>query len=438
MADAVQVTRVNTPAPAPTSFPGQGAGIDARNRIGALDGLRGLAIIGVMAFHANVLFTGENGTVANMAVSRVFGAGWIGVQLFFVLWGFLITSILLQRKSAAGFGRYVGEFYWRRFLRIFPLYYGFLALYFVALRYLPGIDDATPFRSGDSLSLFLFYYNDRAAFLNRAAPGLHMYWSLCVEEQFYLVWPLLVWHLNVRALRLACAVLFVGALVFRCIALRWPHGIPVAYLATPSVVDGPAIGSLVALMRWDADFWRRWAGYSGAAMAACAAALAAILATQGHFYPNIDARYDRVPLAHDSTMIATWGVSVAILLFGATLIRVLDGAGSIDRGMRRLLEWRVLRSIGFYSYAMYVFHRVLLRVLDYAARRSSAAFGAYPALLAKPLALLVLVGTVYAIARFSFAFLERPFLRLRRYSVTSAVPNDAITAEAAAPSRSSP
>ncbi len=402
--------KVAPPASAP---PDTAAGPTAPGRIGSLDGLRGLAILGVIAFHCDVLFNGQYGTEGSIIISRLLGTGWIGVQLFFVLSGFLITSILLERKREYARDEYLRGFYLRRALRILPLYYGFLLLYFLALRELPGLDTPTPLYSADSASLFLFYYNNRAALLDHSAPVLHMYWSLCVEEQFYLLWPFLVWYVGSRGLRRTCGLILVGALVFRLWALRLDHGMPLAYLATPSVLDGPALGALIALLRDDAAIWRRVVRASGWLMAAFFGAWAVVVLTQGHFFPNIDARYENPPVRHDSHLIETWGITVALLFFGALLIYVLGRDSPAACQARRWLTWRPLRSIGFYSYAMYMFHRVVMRVLDHGGKTWLPGYSGYAPTWAKPVAVLVVVAATYALARVSFVLWEQPFLRLR-------------------------
>ncbi|MFN5330603.1 MAG: acyltransferase family protein [Planctomycetota bacterium] len=138
-----------------------------------LDGIRGLAIIGVFMNHFG-------------QVSWSVSCGWMGVSLFFVLSGFLITRILLMQKSVmsgagGGLWRTLGIFYARRSLRIFPLYYGIvvIACYW-------NLNQAGSVK----WPLATYTYNMVLASDNNIGPG-HL-WSLCVEEQFYLVWPALI------------------------------------------------------------------------------------------------------------------------------------------------------------------------------------------------------------------------------------------------------
>ena len=168
-------------------------------RVPALDGIRGIAVTLVALLHFGYL----NG-------------GWIGVQAFFVLSGFLITGILLADRDAP-LRAYLRRFYWRRTLRIFPLYYGYLALLAVsyALRGVPAefADDAG--------ALFTYTYNFTRATDFTPTPFFTHLWSLAVEEQFYLVWPFLVHALSRRALvALACALVAMAP-AFRFALAQW-------------------------------------------------------------------------------------------------------------------------------------------------------------------------------------------------------------------------
>ncbi|HYQ28343.1 MAG TPA: acyltransferase, partial [Polyangiaceae bacterium] len=160
----------------------------ATKQLPGLDGLRCLAILPVLWHHATPRL-----------LSGVLGKGAVGVDLFFALSGFLITTLLLRERRATG-GVRLGAFYARRSLRIFPLYY--LVLGFYALRALQTqatSEVARHFLHG--LPLHATYTSNW--FLDYAVPHPVMFafsWSLCVEEQFYWVWPGLVARLKSRAL----------------------------------------------------------------------------------------------------------------------------------------------------------------------------------------------------------------------------------------------
>src|SRR5687767_573593 len=153
------------------------AAVDERPYYTGLDGLRGLAILLILGYH-------------NFSFVPVFKHAWLGVDLFFALSGFLITDILLKSRKSEN---YLRNFYARRVLRIFPLYYLSLFIFFALLpdsMLLPessGYYDANKHWFWVYLQnwLFIFKTPDPTTFLNH-------YWSLAVEEQFYIIWPFLL------------------------------------------------------------------------------------------------------------------------------------------------------------------------------------------------------------------------------------------------------
>ena len=150
----------------------------APERIPELDGLRGLAVLMVMAYHAFAyeMVREQWGGLAR-ALVWVTNLGWLGVDLFFVLSGFLITGVLLRTRQDA---RYLSNFYWRRALRILPLY--FFVLLVIGLFYA---------HAGQFVLLSaLFLVNWASLF---GVPLIYgPLWSLAVEEHFYLFWPWVV------------------------------------------------------------------------------------------------------------------------------------------------------------------------------------------------------------------------------------------------------
>ena len=149
-----------------------------------LDGLRGLCVTAVFLFHCIFL-----------------DCGWIGVQAFFVLSGFLITGVLLHaRQDEAGAGSFFRNFYARRALRIFPVYVAYIAVVVLAGQLGvggPGMGEALRAHNAEQLPYLLTYtYN---FFHITAGPGSPFYrhlWTLSIEEQFYVLWPLCVWLLS--------------------------------------------------------------------------------------------------------------------------------------------------------------------------------------------------------------------------------------------------
>lgn len=166
------------------------------NYVKNLDGIRGFAIVLVMFFHYDYLIE----------------AGWVGVQLFFVLSGFLITTILMHDRENQPLGHYLKGFYWRRTLRIFPIYYLYLlivALVYAKFHTPEDFKQTAPFLFTYTYNLFpLVYEFSFDIFFTH-------FWSLSIEEQFYLFWPIIVYFLSTRQLRVLLVVMILVAPVIR-------------------------------------------------------------------------------------------------------------------------------------------------------------------------------------------------------------------------------
>ena len=181
--------------------------------IPALDGLRGIAIILVMLFHLTYFLPG---VPLDVAFLRLTNYGWTGVDLFFVLSGFLITGILLEAK---GTPNYFKNFYARRALRIFPLYYGFVAfLIFVyplaAAQFRAERDILVENRwwvLGYAVNWIVAWTGD----FGRTPLGTGGFWSLAIEEQYYLMWPAVVLLLSRRVLFRVCIGIALFSVVVR-------------------------------------------------------------------------------------------------------------------------------------------------------------------------------------------------------------------------------
>ena len=174
-------------------------------RLMSLDGLRGIAILAVIAEHTLRLFHPTS------VLSRLWAAfqesSWAGVDLFFVLSGFLITGILLDSRHDK---RYFLNFYARRTLRIFPLYYAVLVIAILIVPAVMGFSKLPELYSrlvANQLWLWTYLQNFAQASGPHALPGFGHFWSLAVEEQFYWVWPLAVFLLPRRHLFRLCITL---------------------------------------------------------------------------------------------------------------------------------------------------------------------------------------------------------------------------------------
>ena len=346
-------------------------------RVPELDGLRGIAILLILMFH---LTPAKIGLFAAYFVQ----AGWLGVDLFFVLSGYLITRILIGSAGRPGYYR---NFILRRTLRIFPAYFALLAIVSIAIAIGRGF-----FATGGWW--WVAYLGNIQVFLQNKWPAVPLIplWSLQVEEQFYLTFPLLVAAVSRKNLaRILLAAVVVAPLLR--IAMVWaiPANITGTYVLTPCRMDTLALGGLIAVAERDYRSWltHKWIR---PVTLLCAAALAALCWRSGPTPWSIAMR--------------TGGFSAAALLFGGTLILLIHQRRPFLVAICRMppLVW-----IGTISYGIYLIH---LAMFDFI-RQHIRIFepGGWLE------ALLCFVATI-GVAWLSWTFLESPILRLReRFTV---------------------
>ncbi len=363
-------------------------GDSTRNR--QLDGVRGLAILMVLAWHYVAgLAGGEAGSAVaawGPGVAQSLGLMWSGVDLFFVLSGFLIMGILLDNRDAGNFFR---VFYARRACRIFPLYAVVLLAYLALVAAGAGNDYSLRYLFDDALPTWSF-----ATFTQNIVMGLEGHygqrflgctWSLAVEEQFYLVVPVLAYLLPRRALAAVLVGLVAMAPALRC---AWPgmH----AFVNTPFRADSLLAGALVAmLVRWEpfGSAVRRHLGVVYGMLATLAVGAGVLT-----WRPEILGEFDH-----------TW---LAALFCVVVLVAHLQTSGAWGR----VLGSRALGWLGRLSYGIYLFHQIVLGFVFWRVR------GGPPSLASASDAGLVAValGVTLALAVASFRWIESPFLNYGR------------------------
>ena len=319
---------------------------DAREqRLPVLDGLRGIAILFVLLVH----FTPDYVLPLRIEewARKAAQAGWIGVDLFFVLSGFLITNILLRAKKSPNYFR---AFYWRRVLRIFPLYYAALAFVFIVLPTLKALDEASfePIRNAQVFN-WIYLTNLGWWLLGKDAFASHQidlryFWSLAVEEHFYLFWPAAVMLTSVSGLRRLCVVLFISAFGLRCIGSMLA-GDDLSYLClTPLRWDSLAAGAFVATLAHEYGPARLRALAPVAVIVAtvCTLFVAACFFIQAGLWPS-------------SPAVHTVGLSAVATAFACALV-LLVPTNSIAA---QAIACTPLRFFGKYSYGLYVIHGIM-------------------------------------------------------------------------------
>ena len=315
-------------------------------------------------------------------------SGWIGVQLFFALSGFLITAGLLDSRGA---DNYFSGFFARRALRILPLYYAVLLALLVLVPWLftPG----PPFSASHQWPLWLFVSN-----WAQAVPyGFGHFWSLAVEEQFYLMWPLVVYWLAPRPLLRVCVWIAVGALLLRIVLSMYGADEWTLYAATPARMDALALGGAGAcLVR--IPHLVEWIRPRASIVAALAVALFVAGAIATHLF-------DRYAWPGQT-------IGYSVLAFCAATLVTLKAIPSLhEAGRFSLLAWTPLRSIGWYSYAIYIFHGLLHKLVGepWLRARYGEAPGVGTGLIYASIVLLV----SYLLGYCSYQLLEKRFLTLK-------------------------
>lgn len=354
----------------------------------ALDGVRGIAVLLVMVHNLTLLEHRES--LVEKLYVFVTDAGWIGVQLFFVLSGFLITGILLDDRGRPRFYR---NFYVRRLVRIFPLYYlALIARFLIVPRIIP--DAEVPFEVALG---FWLYVSNWTALSDGGINGFAHFWSLAVEEQFYLAWPLAVGKLGARGLVWVCAGLVAMSAIARAIVYARGVDPQWLYLSTVTRADALAFGALVAIALRDprARVWLQRAQLPIAAIAGLG--LAGVMAFAHG-------------LSRFNPLVETVGYSLLAILFAIGIAYIaLDDTRARPRWLCNV----VLRTLGKYSYAAYVVHAPLKVAMLYYAKPWLEAQGVHTSLAVDAATVGALIAGSFVLARLSYAVLEGPLLALK-------------------------
>jgi len=378
------------------SLPPSQARPEARPHLPVLDGIRGCAILLVMASHLATAVA-----PANAFDATVLGAlqgGWIGVDLFFVLSGFLITGILLD---SAGGPRYYVTFFARRALRILPLYWLFLALMACDAWFLRGAGEWAALML--SMPWHLAYLSNVLVSIGgwgAAAMQTGHLWSLAVEEQFYLTWPLLVSAIAARRLRGWMGRLLLYLPMVRGLALVGGVFAAAVHVLTPLRADSLGAGAMLALLYRDDDRARLLARLRVAGVASVAILIALVIGTGGLFYTN--------------GWTQTIGYTALALAFAALIDHALRAPPR--SATASTLGNPLLRSFGRYSYSIYLFHAPILLTLD----GTSVRRGGLPTVAGSRLPAFAAFAAGFALLMWLIGFttwwtFEERILRLKRH-----------------------
>lgn len=360
--------------------------------IPGLDGLRAIAFFLVFALHTNYL-----------------QVGWVGVSLFFVLSGFLITGILLDMKASLSARNYFIKFYGRRFLRIFPLYYFYLlsmalvTTWLISIHYRPRLMQIFL----DQVWYAVLYVYDFffATAKYQYSYLLDHFWSLSVEEQFYIFWPLLIFLVPEKSLKkLFLGFIILGPLFRLAFFFVYNSGVFRFFADSPALATYPLPFSHIDAFAFGAYISR----FPIPKAKQQFFALALLLPTLGFVTQFIamgsigDISAFGYSLHLPDAYKFIWAYSLLNYFFAIIIYGVAQEGWFLP-----FLEWRPLRYLGKISYGLYVYHSPLVW---FAGRIADLNI---PYSLVKPLAALIALTATIVIASLSFCFMEKPIIDLK-------------------------
>ena len=352
-----------------------------------LDGVRGVAVLLVFISHFHWILSPDpffTKVTPWHFINRTFEAGFMGVDIFFVLSGFLITSLLMKDRSTNRKNLF-RRFYRRRALRLLPALYALLIANFFVSRWenFPG---DIQWRTTWHAILFLNNWNIVNNF-DEAQNDLGHLWSLGIEEQFYLIWPLTIWllaKLKIPSKMMIPLILFASLGVMAHRTSLWNEGTSwiILYVRTDTRLDSLLIGAMFAYV------YRHFQVPSK---------ILNSVATSS-FIGLIYIKY----VLYKSPFIFEMGYTIIALLAGFIILSVVEGVFFVQK----VFTWRPLTMIGKVSYGLYLWHMPIFLL-----------FGRHVTSGPKPLRILIGIVIASVVTSLSWFFIEKPFLNIknRRY-----------------------
>ncbi|PZR27822.1 MAG: hypothetical protein DI535_08725 [Citrobacter freundii] len=342
------------------------------------DGWRGLGMMFVLLAHY---------------FPSIFIGSWVFMEMFFVMSGFLITGILIDAKGKSG---YYTKFMGRRIVRVFPVYYVFLAIIFFAIP--ASWVDLSYYKDHQA---WFWLYGQNWLYATEGWPamkGLHHLWSLAIEEQFYIVWPLVVLAFSKKGLIRFCLFLFAFSFVFRNTGMNMGFVMPFPYVATLGRMEGLVLGAIIAvLVRTDRSFLERWAFPVTVISGAMAILLFALSGTMMFQDP------------------LQYGLNYTVVdIFFAGMITLTLCEGQL-KNFKKILSMPVFVWLGVVSYCMYILHYPIQVIVEtnFLEKIRVSLGGSYgmAKLSCVGIALMITIAATYIFHK----VIELPFWKLRKY-----------------------
>lgn len=357
-----------------------------------LDGLRFFCFLAVFLFHS--FHTDNPDIIANSAFNTIkqdiFGNGFLGVNFFFVLSGFLITYLLIEEKKLNGKIN-IPKFWVRRILRIWPLYFLCIFFGFVLFPLAKTLAGGAPQESAN-IWYYLTFINN-FDYIHKGlpdAPGLGVLWSVAIEEQFYIVWPVILSFFTLRNYWVPFVVIILGSLIFRA-----QYDIPIFHeMHTLSCIGDMAIGAFGA---WLFNLKPRFSNFI----------INMPRSLIVFFYVLLFAIF----FFRDEVLLSTYYLRIFERAFISTviLIIILEQCFS-NNSFYKMNTFRRLSRLGIITYGLYCLHFIVISAVAAVMKKLNMENHIWQVFIIQPI--LSLAITIIA-AKLSFKYFENPFLKMK-------------------------
>lgn len=357
-----------------------------------LDGLRFFCFLMVFLFHSfhTDLANIKDAPAFSFIKFQVFGNGFLGVNFFFVLSGFLITYLLIKEKIRNQF-IHIGNFWVRRILRIWPLYFACVLYGFFIFPYTKILAGGTPSETAN-LWYYLGFISNFDYIQNGMpdSPGLGVLWSVAIEEQFYFVWPIILSLFPVKKFWIPLAVILMGSLVFRAL-----YDVPKLHeMHTLSCIGDMALGGLGAWLILNKE------GFANA-----------IKNIPRSFIILAYAAFVFLFLFRDELLLGSYALRIIErLLISSIMLFIILEQCYASHSFYKMSNFKIISRLGLVTYGLYCIHFIVISLVTGISKKLGTNTELWQVLLLEPLVSLVIT---IAIAKLSYKYFESPFLKLK-------------------------
>ncbi|MFT3980397.1 MAG: acyltransferase [Ferruginibacter sp.] len=357
-----------------------------------LDGLRFFCFLAVFLFHSfhTDLASVKATWLYTFFKFTLFGNGFLGVNFFFVLSGFLITYLLIKEKTRNGF-IHIGNFWVRRILRIWPLYFACVFYGFFIFPYTKIIAGGTPSETANIWYYLGFISN--FDYIHKGlpdSPGLGVLWSVAIEEQFYFVWPIILSLFPVKRFWIPLVTILIGSLVFRAM-----YDVPKLHeMHTLSCIGDMALGGLGAWLILERSRFAH-----------------TIKTIPKAFIIFMYLAFAFVFLFRDEYMLSTYLMRVfERLIISSIMLFIILEQCYADHSFYKMSRFKTISKLGLVTYGLYCLHFIIISLVVGVSKKLGTNTQAWQVVFLEPAVSLIITIIV---AKISFRYFETPFLKLK-------------------------